>query len=218
MNQFPQHTATSGDESVLPSLIRLRLLVIEAHRAQQLLTGRQRPRILHGQQAGGRGGDGSMGQRRHVAGGVSGAPRQQRLQHRGAVHQRQRVRCAVAWVADGRPQAARAVQSFDHRCDVLQLEKSPGYLRPTLRSEGWKGGLIVFELEVTPLRSLFHNGGRLPHLVHQVGHKRIVQINRGLAMLRRLRQSSLYLGQRRQVGHCQALLEPCQQLQGAQTR
>lgn len=39
-----------------------------------------------------------------------------------------------------------------------------------------------------------------------------------LAMLRRLRQSSLYLGQRRQVGHCQALLEPCQQLQGAQTR
>lgn len=56
----------------------------------------QRVAHLHGQQAGGRGRTGGVWQRRHMVRWVRRAARQQRLQHRGRIHQRQRVRRARA--------------------------------------------------------------------------------------------------------------------------
>ncbi len=56
----------------------------------------QRAAHLHGQQTGGRGRTCGVWQRRHMVRWVRRAARQQRLQHRGRIHQRQRVRRARA--------------------------------------------------------------------------------------------------------------------------
>lgn len=109
---------------------------------------------LCGEQASGRGRAGGVGQRRHVQLGLRVHSRQQRLQHRVAVHQRQRVRRARACGKHvQRPEDAnRAMKTGSTVCRSRQMNGGCGRCSVGPRRLSWAviylSGVCIWENSV----------------------------------------------------------------------